>query len=136
MKMFKLTMLSVVVLAIIGCKVDKVSQNELEVNIKIAKENARTSAKAFISSSPELAGGVFTPNIDSTQSRSCPQGDGWITQTVKLLEQNSSVDIICSTTSEATGCMYKKVFQQKQNLASVPETCNYDIDYPIEKFNQ
>lgn len=123
----------VVLLAACGNK--DVSFDTLETNRSNAKANAEYNALKFRADSPSYANYALETQGDSTQSPSCPQGDGW--GSAKLVDKaNPAVKVAlkCSTVSGTVGCMTQSDFTTKP-YASDDGKCQgvEKVPFPIPK---
>ena len=100
-----------VVLALFGCSRNEVSFETLEAARSKARENASQIASAHRMSDPSLASFRFTVDGDSSQTNTCPQGDGW--STVKFTDGTVTRVFKCSTVSKAIGCIEQSEFVKK-----------------------
>lgn len=104
---------------LVGCgKPEAVSFDTLETSRSNAKANADYNALAFRSASPQFANYALEVQGDSTQSPTCPQGDGWAS--AKLVDKANpaiKVALKCSTVSGTVGCMTAADFQAKPYAA-------------------
>ncbi len=94
-----------------GCSND-VSFDTLETARKQAKENAEFNAKAWRAQTPAYAQLNIISRGDSTQTPTCPQGDGWAT--IDLVNPNnpaSKIALKCSTVSDSVGCRESNDFK-------------------------
>lgn len=89
------TAILLTVLALLGCSPNEVSFETLESARSKARENASQIAAAHRMTDPGLSSFRFTVDGDSSQTNSCPQGDGW--STVKFTTRTFK----CSTVSKA-----------------------------------
>jgi hypothetical protein len=108
---------------------DKVSQNTLDTDSATARSNAEYSARVWRKQVPAYAELSMISRGDSTQSRTCPQGDGWASiDLVDPATGNPKVKLKCSTTSPSIGCRTDK-----------PEgegSCSRNIDSPLKGIAQ
>lgn len=106
-----------------GCGQQKVSFNELEDQRAQARENALFNAQLYRSENPRFDQRYkIVSHGDSTQSQSCPQGDGWATLSIMAVDgkEVDKYSIKCSTVSQALGCFtdadfVKKPFAKQEN---------------------
>jgi hypothetical protein len=83
----------------------EVSFDTLETARKQSKDNAEYNGRAWRSQTPAYAALSMISRGDSSQTPSCPQGDGWAS--VDLVDPNTSlkkVSLKCSTVSDSVGC--------------------------------
>jgi len=111
MKYVSLLFMAVILSA---CGKNDVSFDTLETNRANAKENAQYNAQKFRAESPQYSNYALEVQGDSTQSPSCPQGDGWAS--AKLVDKanpTQKVSVKCSTVSGTVGCMTSDDFSKK-----------------------
>lgn len=116
-KTFQLAIL-VSAIALAACGKQDVSFDTLETNRANAKANAEYNAASFRTASPQYANMAIESQGDSTQTPSCPQGDGWAS--AKLVDKaNPAIKLAlkCSTVSGTVGCMSAADFQTKPYAA-------------------
>lgn len=129
---------SLIILAIAAtmsaCSKD-VSFDTLETNRANAKANAEYNAQKFRAESPQYSNTALEVQGDSTQSPSCPQGDGWAS--AKLVDKANpsiKVSIKCSTVSGTVGCMTAADFEKKPYAADDGRCQNTSkVPFPIPK---
>ena len=112
MKYALISLLAAATLA--ACGNSDVSFNTTETNRENAKSNAEYNASKFRADSIQYANMALEVQGDSTQSSSCPQGDGWAT--AKLVDKANpalKIALKCSTVSGAVGCMPQVDFEKK-----------------------
>ena len=115
-------------LALVACG-DKVSQDVLDTDMATARSNAEFNARAWRKQVPAYESLAMISRGDSTQSRTCPQGDGWAT--IDLVDPNTAavkVKLKCSTTSPSIGCRTDKPDSEGR--------CNSGIDSPLRRIGQ
>jgi ABC-type sulfate transport system substrate-binding protein len=119
-------------LIVAGCSSDKVSNGTVETARSVANANSGFNARVWKTKNPAYAGCKILERGDSTQSRSCPQGDGWAS--IDLVNDIGVVEIPlkCSTYSVNIGCMPATDFSKKR-YATEDGNCNNDMDFPITK---
>jgi len=91
-----------------------VSFDTLETSRSTAKANAEYNAQKYRAESPQFANFALEVQGDSTQSPTCPQGDGWAS--AKLVDKANPLvksALKCSTVSGSVGCMTAEDFQKK-----------------------
>lgn len=118
-----------------ACGKQDVSFDTLETNRSNAKANAEYNAQKFRAESPQYANAALEVQGDSTQSPSCPQGDGWAS--AKLVDKTNPTlkrDLKCSTISGTVGCLLVSDFQTKP-YASDDNKCQdvSKVPFPIPK---
>lgn len=107
----------IVAASLAACSKD-VSFDTLETNRANAKANAEYNAQKFRAESPQHSNTALEVQGDSTQSPSCPQGDGWAS--AKLVDKANpaaKVALKCSTVSGTVGCMLASDFEKKPYAA-------------------
>jgi hypothetical protein len=83
----------------------EVSFASLEEAKGTARENAMFNAQMYRQSNILYKGWDIIGRGDSTQSNSCPQGDGWATIEFVNPEKTRMIKAKCSTVSGNTGCL-------------------------------
>lgn len=120
--------------AIVGCSKD-VSFGTLETNRANAKANAEYNAQKFRAETPQYSNMALEVQGDSTQSPSCPQGDGWAS--AKLVDKANpatKVYLKCSTISGTIGCLSASDFEKKPYAADDGQCQNVEkVPFPIPK---
>jgi hypothetical protein len=109
-------MKKILVLALIAslaaCSRNEVSFDTLESARKQARENAEFNARKWRADTKLYANDIFIPRGDSTQSPSCPQGDGWASIDVAKPDDGQTVaKLKCSTVSDSVGCRIDNDFK-------------------------
>lgn len=117
-----------------GCGPKEVSFDTTETARAQALENAQYNAIKFRSTSPQYAGFSIQMQGDSSQTASCPQGDGFASGKLVSPEANKVVRIKCSTISATVGCMLDEEFKTK-NYAEDDGRCQptSKVPFPITK---
>lgn len=119
-----------------SCGKKEVSFETLEDARAQARDNATFNAKAYLAENPRFTDHKVVSHGDSTQSPSCPQGDGWAT--VSLMKVDGKViekyTIKCSTVSVALGC-YMDVDFAKKPFSSEENQCQptNKVPFPLPK---
>lgn len=111
-----LAFLTITLLA--ACGPEQVSFDTLELARATAKSNAEYNAQVFRSGSPQFANFALESQGDSTQTPSCPQGDGWAS--ARLVDKANpaiKVALKCSTVSGSVGCLLQSDFATKPYAA-------------------
>lgn len=121
--------------ALTACGNNDVSFDTLETARKQSKENAEFNAKAWRAQTPTYAQLSLISRGDSTQTPSCPQGDGWAS--IDLVDPNnpkSKVSLKCSTVSDSIGCRESNDFKSSP-FANDDGTCQATnkVPHPIPK---
>jgi hypothetical protein len=75
---------------IAGCGKDSVSFNTLEDARSQARQNAEFNAAAYRSENPRLQGLKIVSHGDSTQTSTCPQGDGWASVSIMNVDKEKA----------------------------------------------
>jgi hypothetical protein len=112
----------------------EVSFASLEEAKGTARENAMFNAQMYRQSNILYKGWDLIGRGDSTQSNSCPQGDGWATMEFVNPEKNRIVKAKCSTVSGNTGCLEDADFKTK-HFAAEDGVCAplNRVPYPLPK---
>jgi hypothetical protein len=136
-------LISIILLA--ACGAEKVSLETLDIAKKQATANLFHNATAYSIFQPQLHIVEINPREDSSQTRSCPQGDGWGTVAVTGIKQSysstgltaDSFRLVCSTVSEELGCYKEEGFRQT-NHAIENGKCQptSKVPFPIPKLNK
>jgi hypothetical protein len=115
-------------------KPQEVSFASLEEAKGTARENAMFNAQMYRQSNILYKGWDLIGRGDSTQSNSCPQGDGWATMEFVNPEKNRIVKAKCSTVSGNTGCLEDADFKTK-HFAAEDGVCAplNRVPYPLPK---
>jgi hypothetical protein len=139
-----LCVLAFAAVALSGCgKEESVSFNTLESARAQGLENAVTNAKAYVRENPRMAGMDVVGHVDSTQTATCPQGDGWASLSVMKedktrIEVNSGKTVMekykikCSTVSANLGCYLEEDFKSK-SFAAQEGKCDATLPFPLPK---
>jgi hypothetical protein len=125
--MKKILTLAVLAFATIlaGCGSKEVSLDTLEEQKVIARDNSVFNAQRYKANHPVFSSYSIVPNGDSSQTRQCPQGDGWAT--LELFKDGKQTQKIkCSTYSAATACLTDEDFKTKP-FADEDKRCNQDL---------
>lgn len=112
---------------------EKVSFETLEDARRQARENATVNAQDFRTGNAEYVSCGIGSAGDSTQSRDCPQGDGWASLTLKCA--SGPVKLKCSTVSNAVGCVEEETFKSRP-YATEENRCNLDIPTTLPKIEK
>lgn len=121
-----------ILLALAACGQKDVSFDTLEEAKSVARDNALFNAQKYRSEQPEFQSWKAVANGDSSQTRQCPQGDGWATLKLYNPDATRAISIKCSTVSGSTQCMTEAEFKTKP-FASEDGHCNKDIPFPLPK---
>lgn len=121
------TVLSIAaVVALAACGKNEVSFDTLETARATAKENAEFNARTWRQQAPAYAELGLISRGDSTQSATCPQGDGWASlDLVKKDDGTLIVRLKCSTVSGAIGC--------RSDTPPDEGRCNSTLPHPLPK---
>lgn len=112
----------------------EVSFASLEEAKGTARDNAMFNAQMYRQSNILFKGWDIVGRGDSTQTNSCPQGDGWATMEFVNPEKTKLVKVKCSTVSGNTGCLEDADFKTK-NFAGEDGQCapTNRVPYPLPK---
>ena len=112
----------------------EVSFQDLEDAKGTARENAMFNAQRYRQETILVNGWDIVGRGDSTQSNSCPQGDGWATMDFVDPSKARLVKVKCSTVSGNTGCLQDTDFKTKP-FASEDGVCapTIRVPYPLPK---
>lgn len=121
--------------AITGCgKNNEVSFASLEEAKQTARENALFNAQAYRQANPIYSGWDIIARGDSTQTNSCPQGDGWATMEFMHPQKHGVIKVKCSTVSGATGCIEDADFKTKPWATDDGQCQRVEkVPYPLPK---
>lgn len=134
MKKFTISILSL--LCLTACGPDKVSFNTLEAARDQARSNAVENAQTFRATDPRFTDLEIIARGDSTQSDSCPQGDGWASIDFNRKGTQGFLKVKCSTVSRSLGCMTDADFKGREQYAKQENKCNATLPFPIPKLTQ
>ena len=119
-----------------ACGEKDVSFTTLEDARAQARANGEYNAQLYRAESPRFIEHKIVSHGDSTQSPSCPQGDGWATSSImsvngKVVEKFT---VKCSTVSAALGCYLESDFIKKP-FASEEGRCQSrnKVPFPLPK---
>jgi hypothetical protein len=120
--------------ALVGCKPQEISFASLEEAKGTARENAMFNAQMYRQSNILYKGFDIVGRGDSSQTNTCPQGDGWATMEFVNPEKTRIVKAKCSTVSGNTGCLEDLDFKTK-SFASEDGKCapTNRVPYPLPK---
>ena len=98
-----------------ACGNQDVSFETLEQARAQARANGEYNAQLYRAENPRFNGHKIISHGDSTQSPSCPQGDGWATNTIMQVEGKAVEKFVvkCSTVSATLGCYLENDFMKK-----------------------
>lgn len=107
----KIIVFIVMLLALSACS-KEVSFETLETARAQASENALFNSRSWRAQAPVYAKLGIKARGDSTQSPSCPQGDGWAS--IDLIDDQTGavrIKLKCSTVSSNVGCREAEDFK-------------------------
>lgn len=123
-----------ILLLMTGCsKPAEVSFDTLEQARSQASENATFNAQIFRGA--EHSGWAVISASDSSQTKSCPQGDGWATLSLINPDKTETVSLKCSTASLALGCMLDSTFKTK-SFNTDDGHCSTEVPFPLPKIEK
>lgn len=126
-------------LILAACGPDKVSFDTLELARKQAKDNGEFNAQIYRAANPRFSGHKIIPHGDSSQTPTCPQGDGWATNTILSVDGKAVEKFVikCSTVSESLGCYMESDFIKKP-FASEDGKCQDTgkVPFPLPKIGK
>lgn len=114
-----------------GCGDEITSHDATETARAVASDNAVFSAQRYRASAH--ADWAIVPRGDSTQSRECPQGDGWASIDLMSPDKSKTIKLKCSTYSLGIGCVTADDFNARAHLSSQEGNCNAEVPYPLPK---
>jgi hypothetical protein len=122
-------------LVLTGCGSNEVSFETLESARSVANDNAKFNATKFRAENGFEKFGLLVRG-DSSQTNSCPQGDGWAS--VDLLDEYKQPyrKLKCSTVSSNIGCMTVEDFKSRQQYASQENQCNHTLPKMPKRIEQ
>ena len=95
-----------------ACGKDEVSFETLETARKQARENAEFNARKWRADTKLYANAILIARGDSTQSSTCPQGDGWASIDIAEADTGQTLTKMkCSTVSDSVGCRIDNDFK-------------------------
>lgn len=116
---------------LVACGKDKFSHETTESSRAVASENSVFNAQKWRADLyPTWA---IIPRGDSTQTRECPQGDGWASLDLVSPEKDKTIGLKCSTYSAGIGCMTSSDFKSRSALSSQENKCNAEVPFPLPK---
>lgn len=122
--------------AITACSKQEVSFNTLEDARNAARANAEYNAAAYRAENPRMQGLKIVGHGDSTQTASCPQGDGWASLSIMNVDKEKAAvekyRVKCSTVSAALGCYLESDFNTKP-FARQENQCDATLPFPLPK---
>lgn len=119
------------VLVSVGCGNEIASHDATETARSVASDNAIFSAQKYRASAH--ADWSIVPRGDSTQSRECPQGDGWASVDLMSPDKAKTIKLKCSTYSAGIGCLTADDFNARAQLSAQEGNCNAEVPYPLPK---
>lgn len=133
MKKSRFTLFALVAIsaiALIGCGAAETPPSELEAARSVASENAKFNAVRY--RADYFPDATIYARGDSTQSKTCPQGDGWVS--IDLLTKGTVVaKLKCSSYSGNIACMTDADFMKRAAYAEQEGRCSTEVPYPITK---
>jgi len=135
MKFRSYTLFAVIAAALTlsACKENtKVSFDTLEQERGTANANSKFTAQKYRADSPKYKDWDIVTRGDSTQTNTCPQGDGWATISLISPNKASEAKIKCSTVSLNIGCLEDADFKTKV-YATQEGNCQKDLPFPLPK---
>lgn len=135
------SLIAVAVLAsLAACTSDEVSFNTLEDARAQARANGEYNAQLYRAENPRFDGRYkIVAHGDSTQSPTCPQGDGWATNSIMAVDAKAleKYTLKCSTVSQALGCYLDTDFTKKP-FASEEGKCQSlsKVPFPLPKLGK
>jgi hypothetical protein len=133
--MNKLLLVVGVAVALSACsKQQDVSFNSLEEAKGTARENALWNAQKYRQENVLYKGWDIIGRGDSSQTNTCPQGDGWATMDFVNQDKDRLVKVKCSTVSANTSCLEDSDFKTK-SYAQEDGHCQATnkVPYPLPK---
>jgi hypothetical protein len=126
-----------IALAMLACSDKSVSFNTLEDARSQARSNAEYNAAAYRAENPRMSGLKIVGHGDSTQTASCPQGDGWATVSIMNVDKEKQTSekykVKCSTVSASLGCYLEEDFNKKEQLVTQENRCDKTLPFPLPK---
>lgn len=115
MKLKYLTLIIAATIGLAACGPKDVSFDTLETARKQAKDNAEYNARKWRADTKvqRLVESNIISRGDSTQSPTCPQGDGWASMDLVNGDGQKIVGLKCSTVSDSVGCLENNDFKTK-----------------------
>lgn len=117
-------------------KQEEVSFDTLESARAQARANAEFNARTYRAENPRFTNHKIMAHGDSTQSPTCPQGDGWATLNIMAVEgkEVEKFTVKCSTVSASLGCYMESDFIKKP-FASEEGHCQptSKVPFPLPK---
>lgn len=133
MKKLFASLVMVSILAACAPSTPPVTDNSLEENRATAKANSELNAQLYRAANPRFTADFnIVSRSDTTQTKQCPQGDGWAELSIMRVDPENAkkVDktvLMCSTYSMSVGCFRKEDFDKDKNLSGLDGVCNRDI---------
>lgn len=130
----------IAVVALSACsKPEEVSFATLEDARNQARGNGEFNAQLYRAENPRFTSHKIVSHGDSTQSPACPQGDGWATNSIMLVN-GKDVDkfvVKCSTVSQSLGCYTEADFVKKP-FAAEEGKCQpvNKVPFPLPKLGK
>ena len=111
-------------------------QKMLERQRDAALENATKNAARYFAMNPRFdSSWSRISHTDDQITEACPQGSGWAWVNIMKVEDKNieKNKIWCSTSSRSLGCYIDADFQKGPH-AGQAQTCNTNLNYPLETF--
>lgn len=119
-----------------GKKDDPVAFATLEDARAQARANGEYNAQLYRAENPRFTDHKIVSHGDSTQSPECPQGDGWVSNTIMSVngKEVEKFKVKCSSVSAALGCYLEDDFAKKP-FASEEGHCQStnNVPFPLPK---
>ena len=134
-KTLSIIALSIGAFLLAACGSKDVSFDTLETARKQAKDNAEYNAKAWRAQTPAYAKLSLISRGDSSQTPSCPQGDGWASiDLVNPDNPGQKLGLKCSTVSDSVGCRESNDFKSSP-FANEDGSCQSTtkVPHPLPK---
>lgn len=120
-------------------KHEDVSFATLEDARNQARANGEYNAQLYRAENPRFTSHKIVSHGDSTQSPDCPQGDGWATNSIMLVngKEVEKFTVKCSTVSAALGCYLESDFIKKP-FAAEEGKCQptNKVPFPLPKLGK
>ena len=122
-----------------ACGKQEVSFSTLEDARAQARANGEYNAQLYRAENPRFTDHKIVSHGDSTQSPDCPQGDGWATNSIMLVngKEVEKFTVKCSTVSAALGCYLESDFIKKP-FAAEEGKCQptNKVPFPLPKLGK
>lgn len=134
--MQKLVLVAALGMALTACGKKEVSFDTLEDARAQARANAEFNAVSYRNQNPRMEGLKVVGHGDSTQTKSCPQGDGWASLSIMNVDKQAGMvekyKVKCSTVSAQLGCYLEQDFVMKP-FAQQENHCDESLPFPLPK---